>query len=46
MRLRIEFRSAARAEFDEAADRYEAIRPGLGVEFTSDIDKCVARVAA
>jgi hypothetical protein len=45
MSRKIEFRPAARVEFDEAADRYETIRSGLGVEFTAEIDACVARAA-
>ncbi len=45
MSLKVEFRPTARAEFDEAADRYETIRSGLGVHFTAEIDACVASAA-
>ena len=39
------FRRAARAEFDGAALRYEESRPGLGMQFTSEIDRAVGRAA-
>ena len=46
MTLRIVFRSPARREFDEAADRYDEQRPGLGEEFIGEIDQAVAYAAA
>jgi hypothetical protein len=45
MSLEVAFRRAARSEFDEATARYEAQRVGLGVEFTAEIDRCVALAA-
>lgn len=38
MTLAVVFRHAARHEFDEAALWYEERRPGLGVQFTSEIN--------
>lgn len=46
MTLRIVFRRAARREFDDAADRYDEQRPGLGGEFIIEIDQAVAKAAA
>jgi plasmid stabilization system protein ParE len=45
MTLTVTFRRAARAEFLGAAARYEAQRPGLGAEFISEIDRCIALAA-
>ena len=45
MTFPVTFRRAARSEFIEAAAWYEAQRPNLGVEFISEIDRCVALVA-
>jgi len=45
MTLPVTFRRAAHAEFIEAAAWYESQRPNLGVEFISEIDRCVALVA-
>lgn len=45
MTLPVTFGRAARAEFMEAAVRYEAQRPGLGGEFTAEVERCVARAA-
>ena len=45
MTLPVAFRRAARAEFIEAAARYEVQRAGLGVEFIAEIERCVARAA-
>lgn len=45
MNLQVAFRRAARAEFVEAAVRYEAQRPSLGVEFIAEIERCVALAA-
>ena len=39
MTLRIVFRRSARREFDDAADRYDEQRPGLGEEFIVEIDQ-------
>ncbi len=46
MTLRIVFRRSARREFDDAADRYDEQRPGLGEEFILEIDQAVANAAA
>ena len=46
MTLRIVFRQSARREFDDAADRYDEQRPGLGEEFIVEIDQAVANAAA
>ncbi|MFM9971533.1 MAG: type II toxin-antitoxin system RelE/ParE family toxin [Burkholderiales bacterium] len=43
MTLRIVFRPAAKREFNDAADRYEAQRSGLGEEFIIEIDQAVAK---
>ena len=45
MTLPVTFRSAARAEFIEAAAWYEAQCLNLGVEFIAEIERCVALVA-
>jgi len=41
MTLAVVFRRAARHEFEEAAFWYEERRPGLGVQFVSEIDHAV-----
>lgn len=41
MTLAVVFRHAARREFEEAALWYEERRPGLGLEFTGEIDRAV-----
>jgi plasmid stabilization system protein ParE len=41
MTLKVVFRRAARAEFDGAALWYEERQPGLGMQFTSEIDRAV-----
>jgi plasmid stabilization system protein ParE len=41
MTLRVVFRPAAKAEFDDAAMRYEERRSGLGVQFVSEVDRAV-----
>jgi len=41
MTLRVVFRRAARAEFDAAALWYEERQIGLGVAFTSEIERAV-----
>ena len=46
MTLRILFRRAAKSEFEDAAIRYDGQRPGLGEEFTIEIEQAVARAAA
>ena len=43
MTLRPSFRKAARLEYDEAATWYESQRPGLGLEFVSEIDTALAQ---
>jgi toxin ParE1/3/4 len=45
MTLRVVFRRAAKHEFDDAADRYDEQRPGLGEEFIVEIDQAVAKAA-
>ena len=45
MSLPVSFSRPARAEFVEAARWYEARRRNLGVEFVSEIERCVALVA-
>jgi hypothetical protein len=46
MNLSVTFRRAARAEFIEAAAWYERKpRPGLGVEFIAEIERCVDAAA-
>jgi len=45
MTLRVVFRRAARREFDDAADRYDEQRPGLGEEFIFEIDQAVVKAA-
>ena len=46
MTLRIVFRRAAKSEFEDAAVRYDEQRPGLGEEFSIEIEQAVARAAA
>ena len=46
MTLRIVFRGAAKSEFEDAAVRYDEQRPGLGEEFTIEIEQAVAKAAA
>ena len=41
MTLKVVFRRAARAEFDGAAMWYEERQPGLGMQFTFEIDRAV-----
>jgi len=45
MSLPIVLRDEAQAEFDEAFDWYEAQRPGLGVDFLSEVQKVFDRIA-
>ena len=45
MNLSVTFRRAARAEFIEAAAWYESQRPGLGVEFIAEIERCLDAAA-
>ena len=45
MTLAVVFRRAARRELDEAALWYEERRPGLGVEFVSEINRAVYLLA-
>jgi plasmid stabilization system protein ParE len=43
MTLRPFFRKAARLEYDEAASWYESQRPGLGLEFVSEIESALVQ---
>jgi plasmid stabilization system protein ParE len=45
MSLPVTFHRAARAEFIEAAAWYEAQRSNLGVEFITEIERCIALAA-
>lgn len=45
MTLAVTFHRAARAEFLRAAARYESQRSGLGVEFISEVERCIALAA-
>jgi plasmid stabilization system protein ParE len=46
MSLAIKFHRAARAEFDEAIDWYEAQRPGLGDDFEEAVQEILDGIAA
>lgn len=46
MSLPFLFRRAARTEYDEAADWYEARRAGLGAAFTGAVQDVLDRIAA
>jgi plasmid stabilization system protein ParE len=46
MSLPVVFRPAARAEYDDAADWYEARRPGLGADFSAEVQEVLDRIAA
>ena len=46
MKRPIRFLPEAKAEFDEAADRYEWHQSGLGVEFVRRVRAVLVRVAA
>ena len=41
MTLKVVFRPAAQAEFDDAALRYEERQSGLGIQFVAEIDLAV-----
>lgn len=41
MKFRPSFRRAAQLEYDEAANWYEAQRPGLGGEFVAEIEQAL-----
>ena len=45
MSLPVVLRAAAKAEFDEAFDWYEARRPGLGVDFVARVQEVFDRIA-
>ena len=45
MSLSVSFRHSARAEFIEAAAWYESERQNLGVEFITEIERCVTAAA-
>jgi plasmid stabilization system protein ParE len=38
------FLAPARAELEEAVDRYEARRPGLGAEFAAEVQNAISRI--
>ena len=44
--LRVEFHPEALAEFDEAVDRYEAERRGVGVRFAAAVAAALDRLAS
>ncbi len=44
--LPVVLRPAARAEFDEAFDWYEQQRPGLGVDFATQVQEVLDRIGA
>lgn len=46
MTLRVVFRHPAKREFDDAADRYDKQRQGLGEEFIVEIDQAITKAAA
>ena len=46
MTLRVRLRRAAQAEYDEAADWYEAHRVGLGVRFVAALRVVFAEIAS
>jgi len=46
MSLPIVLRLEARAEFDEAFDWYEQQRPGLGVDFVTQVQEVLERISA
>lgn len=45
MKLPISFHRAAQKEFNEAAAWYEVQRTGLGVDFISEVEGCIALVS-
>lgn len=45
MTLPLVFRSAARAEFDDAAAWYEARRTGLGADFVAEVQQVLDTIA-
>ena len=45
MSLGVRIHEAAEAEIKEAADFYDIESPGLGDEFTDDIDRIIERIA-
>jgi toxin ParE1/3/4 len=46
MSLPLVVRHAGRAELDEAASWYESQRPGLGVEFVTEVQEVLDTIAA
>jgi plasmid stabilization system protein ParE len=46
MSLPVRLLPEARAEFDDAADRYEQQRPGLGVDFVARVRAVLDQIAA
>lgn len=45
MTLPVRFLPEARAEFDDAADWYEAKRPGLGIDFVAKVREVLKRIS-
>src|SRR3989442_15561489 len=45
MSLQVVFRNIARQEMDDAIAWYESERPGVGIEFASEIGSLLARIA-
>ena len=45
MSLPVVLRPEARAEFDDAFDRYEEQRPGLGVDFVTQVEAVLDRIS-
>lgn len=45
MSLRLVFRPAALADFDEAAAWYEAQQPGLGADFAAEVQQVLDAIA-
>ena len=43
---KVVFRKQARLEFDEAGNWYEKERPGLGMEFYTEIQLLIQRIAS
>lgn len=46
MSLKVSFHRAANAELVEASVWYEGRRPGLAVEFMSEIEHCISQAAS
>jgi plasmid stabilization system protein ParE len=46
MNLPVVLRTEAQADFDEAFDWYESQRPGLGIDFTAQVQEVFDRISA